>query len=100
MKNITVTIPDEAYRNARVWAAQRDTSISAVVQYLLITLPGIEHAARGFPVPGSKSAHAKLVPPASQTSTSAQTSTSMCTAKQALPEVQTSPYRGTNAPSE
>ena len=100
MKNITVTIPDEAYRNARVWAAQRDTSISAVVQYLLITLPGIEHAARGFPVAGSKSAHAKPVPPASQTSTSAQTSTSMCTAKQALPEVQTSPCRGTNAPSE
>ena len=44
MKNITVSVPDETYRSARVWAAHRDTSVSAVVQYLLETLPGIQRA--------------------------------------------------------
>ena len=35
VKNITVSVPDEVYRNARVAAAQRDTSLSAlVVAYL------------------------------------------------------------------
>ena len=35
MKNITVSVPDHVYRNARVAAAQRDTSLSAlVVSYL------------------------------------------------------------------
>jgi hypothetical protein len=48
-KNITVTVPEETYRQARVWAAERDTSISAVVAYLLESLPGIPRAARAFP---------------------------------------------------
>lgn len=35
MRNITVSVPDHVYRNARVAAAQRDTSLSAlVVEYL------------------------------------------------------------------
>ena len=35
MKNITVSVPDDVYRAARVEAAQRDTSVSAlVVAYL------------------------------------------------------------------
>lgn len=35
MKNLTVSIPDNVYRKARVAAAQRDTSVSAlVVAYL------------------------------------------------------------------
>jgi hypothetical protein len=35
VKNITVSVPDDVYRNARVNAAQRDTSVSAlVVAYL------------------------------------------------------------------
>jgi hypothetical protein len=41
MPNITVTVSEEAYRNARVWAAQNDTSISAVVQYCIERLPGL-----------------------------------------------------------
>ena len=45
MRNITVNIPDETYRRARIWAAQRDTSVSAVVNYLLETLPSLK---RGF----------------------------------------------------
>ncbi len=35
MKNLTVSVPDDVYRNARVAAARRDTSVSAlVVAYL------------------------------------------------------------------
>ncbi len=35
MKNVTVSVPDHVYRNARIAAAQRDTSLSAlVVEYL------------------------------------------------------------------
>lgn len=50
MRNITVTVSDETYRMARVWAAQRDTSVSCVVAYLLQTLPGIKRAAAAFAV--------------------------------------------------
>jgi hypothetical protein len=50
MKNITVSIPDQVYRMARVWAARRDTSVSAVVKYLLETLPGIQRTVQTFPV--------------------------------------------------
>ena len=35
MRNITVSVPEDVYRNARVAAAQQDTSVSAlVVAYL------------------------------------------------------------------
>jgi hypothetical protein len=35
MKNITVTVPDDVYRNARIRAAERGTSVSALVgEYL------------------------------------------------------------------
>ena len=54
MRNITVTVSDTIYRQARVWAAQRDTSVSAVVQYLLETLPRIPSAAREFPTDPSQ----------------------------------------------
>jgi hypothetical protein len=50
MRNITVTVSDRAYREARVWAAAHDTSLSRVVQYLIQTLPGIKRAADAFPV--------------------------------------------------
>jgi hypothetical protein len=56
MRNITVTIPDDAYRRARVWAAQRDTSLSAVVKHLLETLPGSSRAASTFPLRNSNPA--------------------------------------------
>ncbi len=38
MKNITVSLSDEIYRRARVKAAERDTSVSALVRQFLITL--------------------------------------------------------------
>ena len=40
MKNLTVTVPDDVYRNARVAAAQRDTSVSALVVAYLERLSG------------------------------------------------------------
>lgn len=48
MRNITVSVPDDIYRHARVWAAQRDSSVSAVVAYLLGTLK-TNHAAKAYP---------------------------------------------------
>ena len=38
MKNITVTVDDEVYRRARVKAAERDTSVSALVRQFLVEL--------------------------------------------------------------
>jgi hypothetical protein len=38
MKNITVSLEDEVYRRARVAAAQRDTSVSALVKRYLVDL--------------------------------------------------------------
>jgi hypothetical protein len=40
VKNITVSVPDHVYRNARVAAAQRDTSVSALVVAYLEQLSG------------------------------------------------------------
>ena len=57
MSNITVNIPDDVYRRARVWAAERDTSISAVVKYLLETLPGIKRSNLAFPARNSNPTH-------------------------------------------
>ena len=47
VKNITVSVPDGVYRNARIAAAQRDTSVSAlVVAYLEQLSGGIDEFAR------------------------------------------------------
>ena len=64
MKNITVTVSDQAYRNARVWAAQRETSQARIVQYLISTLPTMARAARAFPVPGTGSSAPETPAPA------------------------------------
>jgi hypothetical protein len=64
MRNITVAISDQTYTQARVWAAQRDTSVSAVVEYLLKTLPGIPKAAREFPEPYPVAPNASPAPSA------------------------------------
>jgi len=62
MRNITVTISDDSYRRARVWAAERDTSVSAVVRHILETLPGINRAAKAFPLRNSNPVNAQPVP--------------------------------------
>jgi len=56
MRNITVSVTDQAYRRARVWAAERDTSLSRIVQHLIETLPTVSRAASAFPVPNTPSA--------------------------------------------
>lgn len=38
MKNITVSLPDDIYRSARIKAAERDTSVSALVREFLTRL--------------------------------------------------------------
>jgi hypothetical protein len=38
VRNITVSLDDEIYRQARMIAAERDTSISALVKEFLVTL--------------------------------------------------------------
>ncbi len=38
MKNITIALDDETYRKARIVAAQRDSSVSALVKKLLLGL--------------------------------------------------------------
>jgi plasmid stability protein len=38
VKNITVSLDDEIYRRARVKAAERDTSVSALVKDYLVAL--------------------------------------------------------------
>jgi hypothetical protein len=45
MKNITVSIDDETYRRARMKAAERDTSVSALVKRFLADLASEESAA-------------------------------------------------------
>jgi plasmid stability protein len=38
MKNITVTVPDDVYRNARIRAAERGASVSALIAEYLRSL--------------------------------------------------------------
>ena len=38
MKNLTVSLDDETYRRARMLAAERDTSVSALVKRFLVEL--------------------------------------------------------------
>jgi hypothetical protein len=38
VKNITVSVPDGVYRQARIVAAERDTSVSALVREFLCSL--------------------------------------------------------------
>jgi hypothetical protein len=50
MKNLTVSIPDGAYHDARVWAAERGTSVSRIVTFFLKTLPERKAPAQRFPL--------------------------------------------------
>jgi|HubBroStandDraft_6_1064221.scaffolds.fasta_scaffold2598514_1 plasmid stability protein len=38
VKNITVALPEDVYRSARIRAAERDTSVSALVREFLLQL--------------------------------------------------------------
>jgi hypothetical protein len=47
-KNITVAVSESKYNVARVYAAQRQTSVSALVQFLLENLPLLSRAIRNL----------------------------------------------------
>jgi hypothetical protein len=64
MKNITVCVSDKAYRQARVWAAENDTSLSATVQYLIQRLPRLPVAQNVFPLAKTASKQPETAPPA------------------------------------
>jgi hypothetical protein len=44
VKNLTVSVPDHVYRQARIKAAERDTSVSALVREFLMSLGEKESA--------------------------------------------------------
>lgn len=46
MKNITIALDDATYRNARIAAARRDASVSALVKQYLISLATTEDTGR------------------------------------------------------
>ena len=62
MRNITVTVSDKAYCEARVWAAERDSSLSRIVAYLIQTLPNIRRAVIAFPVAKTAVKTPKMTP--------------------------------------
>ena len=51
MKNITVTISNQGYDAARVWAAEHGTSLSRAVAFFLENLPNIPMGSKAFPGP-------------------------------------------------
>lgn len=51
-KNITVSIPADVYRHARIWAAERNTTISNLIRVLLTGLQTNPRAAHLFPAAG------------------------------------------------
>ena len=42
VKNVTIAIPDDVYRRARIRAAERDTSVSAMVREFLLQIDGAD----------------------------------------------------------
>jgi len=51
-RNVTIVIGEDIYLRARVWAAQRGSSLSEVVRVLLESVPTMVSAQRIFPVVG------------------------------------------------
>jgi hypothetical protein len=49
MRNITAGVSDDSYRQARIRTAKNDTSVSAIVQDLLINLPRLARVPAALP---------------------------------------------------
>jgi hypothetical protein len=67
MPNVTITLTQEAYRNARIWAAKHDTTVTAAVRIFLEKAPEFSAAKLGVPRRGDSPAPAN---PAAKTQTS------------------------------
>jgi hypothetical protein len=63
MRSVTVSISDIHYRKARVWATERDTSLSAMVEHLLQNLPVVARAVRAIL---ASELEAKGIPPSAE----------------------------------
>lgn len=65
MPNVTVTIPAESYRNARVWAAANNTTVTRVVRDILNAIPKFSAAKLKSlrPSEPDRAASAKLMMP-------------------------------------
>jgi len=48
MRNITVAVSNDSYRQARIWGAKNDLSISAIVGELLLNLPRLARVVRDY----------------------------------------------------
>jgi hypothetical protein len=70
VRNITVAVSEDLYRQTRILAAEYDTTVTAIVAYLLERLPSALKRA-GYPAGGPKSA--RSAPPAPQTAPSPAT---------------------------
>jgi hypothetical protein len=65
MRNLTLAVSEEAHRRARIWAAQHDTSISALMSYCLENLsilPIIQRADAEFKTKRDKAVAAENAP--------------------------------------
>jgi hypothetical protein len=66
-RNVTLAISHEAHHKARLWAAQYDVSLSAVVSALLEGLPTNPNARRAANAISHKTAITDTQPPTVQT---------------------------------
>ena len=81
-KTVTLTLDEDLCRRVRFWAAQRGTSLSAIVRTILETVPDMQRAQRHFPL-GSGTVRKPATPlpvtpkaQASQTPTGSQSTSS------------------------
>ena len=51
MPNVTIKLPHQTYRQARIWAAQNDLSLSKAFRLFLEHLPGMSAIKLRAPVP-------------------------------------------------
>jgi hypothetical protein len=68
MRNITVTVTDDLYRLARIWAALHNTTVSALVREFLENLPDFSGPNLDFEGGGLDAPGAPPLPPISRES--------------------------------
>ena len=61
MRNITVSIPDDIYTSARMYAARHNTSVSAIVAHYLFSLRTIARKKPGITPGAAADPHCDLL---------------------------------------
>jgi hypothetical protein len=59
MRTLSLSVSDETYAMARVWVAEREISLRAIVEQLLCALPTIPRAIKAFPISTLSSSRSK-----------------------------------------